>query len=126
MSASRKSLFSLLREQFTPMVQGTVSHSQVACNMRKWFLTGLCQLHCFYFKFSCKGALCLLHGPFPFCTRSTPSTLPSTSFWVKTTLAKTVSFSYHRVRSFLMQCAGCNGIRFHEAIPAYYSALSSS
>src|SRR5260370_41947464 len=99
MSASRKSLFSLLREQFTPMVQGTVSNSQVACNMRKWFLTGLCQLHCFYFKFSCKGALCLLHGPFPFCTRSTPSTLPSTSFWVKTNSSNVAHWQWEDVPS---------------------------
>jgi hypothetical protein len=85
MTTSRKGLLALLGEQLTPMMQGPVGNTQIACNLRERLLTRLCKLYRFCLKFPRKSSLCLLHGLFPLCVGSTSSSLPSTFFWVKTT-----------------------------------------
>src|SRR6266550_2109154 len=67
MSTPRKCLLALLPEQLTPMMQRTVRNTQIACNLRSRLLTRFRKLDGFYLKFSRKGSLGLLHGPFPFC-----------------------------------------------------------
>src|SRR5262249_42026919 len=84
MSTPRKRLLTLLGEQLTPMVQGTVAYAQIPCNLSHRFVACFRKLHCFYFEFFRKCPLCLLHDLFPSCVRFIPSSLPSTFFWVKT------------------------------------------
>jgi hypothetical protein len=85
MSTARKCLLTLRGELLTPMMQGTVGYAQIPRDLRHRFLACFRKLDCFYLKLSRKCALRFLHDPFPFCVGSTPSSLPSTSFWVKTT-----------------------------------------
>src|SRR5712692_4500782 len=68
------------------MVQRAVGDSQIACNLCLRFGAGSHQLDRFLLKFSRKGALLLLHDPFPFCGKSTLSSLHPPLLWVKTNL----------------------------------------
>src|SRR5260221_3718327 len=77
-STARKCLLAVLRKQFTPVVERTVSNTQIACDLTHRLPAGLYELYRFDLKFPCIRSLCLLHDPCPFRVGFTlPSLLPS-------------------------------------------------
>src|SRR6266566_3196934 len=77
-STARKCLLAVLRKQFTPVVERTVSNTQIARDLTHRLPAGLYELYRFDLKFPCIRSLCLLHDPCPFRVGFTlPSLLPS-------------------------------------------------
>ncbi len=66
MATTGKRLLSMLPVPLSPAFQGGLRNAQIACNLRKGFLTRLRQLDLFSFEFSCKGLLQLAHALIPF------------------------------------------------------------
>src|SRR5258708_27778953 len=77
-STARKCLLAVLRKQFTPVVERTVSNTEIARDLTHRLPAGLYELYRFDLKFPCIRSLCLLHDPCPFRVGFTlPSLLPS-------------------------------------------------
>src|SRR5215471_19962959 len=62
MPTAREGLLALFREQLAPMLQPTLSDTQLSCDLGQRFLAHLEQVHRFHLKFSRKGSWCLVHG----------------------------------------------------------------
>src|SRR6266566_5847990 len=96
-STARKCLLAVLRKQFTPVVERTVSNTQIARDLTHRLPAGLYELYRFDLKFPCIRSLCLLHDPCPFRVGFTlPSLLPSL-LRVKTKPFQTIRQARHRV-----------------------------
>src|SRR5258708_17792332 len=65
MPTARKCLLAVFPMRLTPVVKCTIRYAQISRNLCQRLLACLSQLDSFYFKFSRKRPLGLLHGLFP-------------------------------------------------------------